>query len=81
MVTSFAMDSPVGVLEFVDGEEDDVYAETRDLLNEGLALFVGGDAENGRLLLLIRHAGSSCAGVSDLRQGVTVIIRIPMDKN
>jgi hypothetical protein len=44
------------VFELVDGEENDVYAEARDLLNEGLALFVGADAENGRLLLLIRHA-------------------------
>jgi hypothetical protein len=44
------------VFELVDGEENDVYAEARDLLKEGLALFVGADAENGRLLLLIRHA-------------------------
>ena len=51
---------PIGVLELVDGEENDVDAEARDLLEEGLALFVGADAENRGLLLLIGHAGSSC---------------------
>ena len=49
---------PVGVLELVDCEKNDVYAEARDLLHKELALFVGADAENGRLLLLIGHAGS-----------------------
>ena len=53
---------PVGVLELVDGEENDVDAEAGDLLEEGLALFVGADAENRRLLLLIGHAGSSWCG-------------------
>jgi hypothetical protein len=41
---------PVGVFEFVDGEEDDVDAETRDLSQEGLAFFVGADAEDRGLL-------------------------------
>jgi hypothetical protein len=49
---------PVGVFELVDGEENDVYAKARDFLNKRLAFFVGADAENRRLLLLIGHAGS-----------------------
>ena len=72
---------PVGVLEFVDGKQDDVYAEACDFLYKKLALFVGADAEDRRLLFLIGHAGSSCAGVSNLRRGVTVIRGIQRNKS
>ena len=40
---------PVGVAELVDGEQDDTAAEGGALLEEGLALLVGADAEDPRL--------------------------------
>jgi hypothetical protein len=55
----YGFSRPVGLLEFVDGEEEYVYAEVREFPEEGLTLFVGADAEN-RGFLLLRHAGSCC---------------------
>ena len=49
---------PVGVLELVDREQDNVDAEARGLFEKRLALFVGADAENRGLLSVVGHASS-----------------------
>jgi hypothetical protein len=43
-----------------DRKKKDVDSEARYFFDKGLTLYVGADAENGGLLLLIGHAGSSC---------------------
>ena len=49
---------PVGVLELVDREQDNVDTETGGLFEKRLSLFVGADTENRGVLSVVGHASS-----------------------